>query len=209
MDQPLETHWDVRSAIYLMHRSIAGSDATVLIGDSITEGFYWNKIGDCAVVNAGFGGITTTAMTRYIESILRDGAPKYAVIMLGSNPDFDSNINPDFRLFQQSYTQIVDRLMQAGTTVIVVSIPPVEPEKLRVKRSMEAISTMNRVIRDEIAAPRGLEYIDLYSKLTINGKAVPGATTDGIHFAPDSYRIDYKMIDDALKSAVEKTGKSC
>ncbi|WP_049732870.1 SGNH/GDSL hydrolase family protein [Rhizobium ecuadorense] len=199
----IETHWEVRSAVYLMHRSIAGPDATLLIGDSITEGFYWNKIGDCSVVNAGFGGINAAGMARYMDILLQDGAPKYAVVMLGSNPDVN------LETFRKRYSDIVGRLSKAGTTVILVSIPPVEPEKLLVKRSMDAIAAMNAIIKDEIAAPRGLEYVDLYAKMTINGKAVSGSTTDGIHFTPDSYRVDYKMLDNALQHQIAVTGKPC
>lgn len=186
-----------------MHRSIAGPDAAVMIGDSITEGFYWNKIGDCTVVNAGFGGISAANMAKYTDVLLQGGAPKYAIIMLGSNPD------KDMEKFRKGYIQIVDRLSRAGTTVIIVNIPPVEPEKLVVKRSMDAISAMNRIIRDEIAAPRGLEYVDLYGKMTINGKAAPNTTIDGIHFSPDSYRVEYKLLDAALQHQIALTGKIC
>ncbi|NNU70381.1 hypothetical protein G9X67_34565 [Rhizobium sp. WYCCWR 11152] len=208
--EAIETHWDVRSAIYLMHRSIAGPDATVMIGDSITEGFYWNKIGDCTIVNAGFGGITATGMTRYLETLIQGGAPKYAIVMLGSNPDLGPDLQFDLKLFQRSYKQIVDRLKQVGTTVIVVSVPPIEPEKMSVKkRSPEQVQEVNAVIRDQIAAPRALEYVDLYSKLTIDGKAAPGSTTDGIHFSADSYRVEYKMLDNALQHQIALTGKNC
>lgn len=192
-----------------MHRSIAGPDATLLIGDSITEGFYWNRIGDCSVVNAGFGGITTFALTRYLETILQDGSPKYAVVMIGSNPDLAPDLTTDMELFKRSYIQIVDRLRERGATVILVSIPPIEPEKIKGPRTMESIVRMNDIIKDEIATPRGLEYVDLYGKMTIDGKAVPGSTTDGIHFTPDSYRIDYKMLDNALQHQIAITGKSC
>lgn len=209
MDHPLEVHWDVRSAIYLMHRSIAGPDATVLIGDSITEGFYWNKIGDCSVVNAGFGGITTSALTRYLDVIMKDGAPKYAVVMLGTNPDLAADLTTDMATFKRSYIQVVDRLREKGTTVILVSIPPIEPVKIRGPRSLEAIQQMNALIKDEVAAPRGLEYVDLYGKMTINGKAAPGSTIDGIHFTADSYRVEYKLLDEALRHQIALTGKHC
>lgn len=205
----INSHWEARSAIYLMHRAIAGPDATLLIGDSITEGFYWNKIGDCSVVNAGFGGITTSGLTRYLETILKDGAPKYAIVMLGANPDLGPDLKIDLGLFKRSYLQIVESLRGKGTTVVLVSIPPIEPEKIKGPRSIEAIQQMNAIIKDEIAAPRGLEYVDLYAKMTINGKAVPGSTTDGIHFTPDSYRIDYKMLDNALQHQIALTGKGC
>ncbi|MBB2818984.1 UNVERIFIED_ORG: lysophospholipase L1-like esterase [Rhizobium esperanzae] len=209
MDQPLETHWDVRSAIYLMQRAVVGQDATVLIGDSITEAFYWNKIGDCAVVNAGFAGINATNMTKYVEVLLRGGAPSYAIVMLGSNPDLGPDLKTDMWLFKRSYLQIVDRLREKGTTVILVSVPPIEPEKIKGPRTIESIVRMNSIIKDEIAASRGLEYVDLYGKMTINGKAYPGSTTDGIHFTPESYRIDYKMLDNALQHQIAATGKPC
>jgi lysophospholipase L1-like esterase len=201
----ITTHWDVRSDIYLMHREIAGPDAAVIIGDSITEGFYWNKLGRCSVVNAGFAGITATEMMKYVKLLLRDGAPKFAIIMLGSNPD------QDLSTFRRSYKQIVQRFSRSGSTVIVVSVPPIESEKIPMgmSRSMETIAAMNGIIKDEIAAPLGLEYVDLYSKLTTDGKAVPGSTTDGIHFSAESYRIDYDLLDKALQHQIAVTGKNC
>ncbi|MBB2712523.1 hypothetical protein EFR00_23815 [Rhizobium sophoriradicis] len=74
---------------------------------------------------------------------------------------------------------------------------------------METIEQMNAIIKDEIAAPCGLKYVDLFGKVTINGQATPGSTTDGIHFTADSYRVEYWLLDDALRHQIAVTGKPC
>lgn len=194
-----------------MQRSVVGNTATVLIGDSITEGFWWNSIGDCRIVNAGFAGINADGVAARLPIILQGGPPKYAIVMLGSN---NTNLLPgnltftdaQAEAFEARYSQIVDTLRNAGTTVIVVSIPPIEPEKLKnISRSKDAIIRLNTIIRDRIAAPRGLTYVDLYDLLLHDSDI----TTDGIHFSPATYRKYYDLLNTTLSDVTAKSGKSC
>lgn len=91
----------------------------IWLGDSNTEGMWWNYV--CAttgwVVNGGIGGIGVKGLKDNIAGIIAQAQPSVATLMVGTN---DANAGlvgtPDDLAWETNYTALVDALVAAGVT---------------------------------------------------------------------------------------------
>src|SRR5919107_5486939 len=82
---PFAPHWLIRDIVISAHRSAVGPGGLLFVGDSIVEGFYWNRIGSLPVLNAGYSGIWTEALEPRVPLLLQSACPGMAVLFVGTN----------------------------------------------------------------------------------------------------------------------------
>lgn len=154
--------------------------AVVLLGDSITAGGDWSELlPGVPVVNEGHPGFTTDQLAARIADI---GAaqPVAVLVMTGTNDVRDGL--PAARTVA-GLDRLLDDLAARSprTTVVVQSILP------RRETASQIIET-NAALR-ELAARRGLQYLDLHASFDDgSGGLRAEETTDGWHLSEAGYR---------------------
>lgn len=206
-----ESHWVGREGAMRHHIGTAGADATWIVGDSLTEGFWWNQIGNCRVINVGFGGITAKAMAGRIGGLSGYGTPRYAIVMIGTNTANVAIPQSEVDAFPTHLRTIVDALVARGARPLLASIPPIEANVGAGPQFSQArINQMNNAIV-ALAAERGYPLINLnYPFMDLQQfVAYPGTTTDGVHLTPASYGKLYNAFNAALSARVASAGVPC
>ena len=187
-----------------------GYVATVLVGDSITYGFPWTSVGDCEVAKDALPGISAVQIAGQLPVLSAGRAPRYEILLAGMN-DAAPDLTPgQVAAFDASYQQIIDSARGAGTTILLASIPPIEPGKsLSEIHSQESIDLLNGIIASKAQA-QDLPLIDLTTPfMDADGAGRPGYSSDGIHPTPDSYEVIRDRYTAALRTAVASSKAPC
>lgn len=177
--------------------------ATVLVGDSITYGFPWTSVGDCEIAKESLPGISAVQIAEQLPVLSAGRAPRYEILLAGMN-DAAPDLTPEqVAAFDASYQQIIDSARSAGTTILLASIPPIEPGKSLSKiHSQESIDLLNGIIASKARA-QDLLRVDLTTPfMDADGGGRRGYSTDGIHPTPDSYEVIRDRYTAALRFAV-------
>ena len=136
--------------------------AVLFIGSSSIR--FWETLAtdfpNVATINRGFGGSQIRDSTWYAGRIIVPYAPRKIVFYAGEN-DLDAGRSPqqlrdDFRAFIQRVRRDLPK-----TTIAYISG---KPSPLRVKQ-IEAQREANTLIRTDIAALRGVEFIDVFTPM--------------------------------------------
>jgi lysophospholipase L1-like esterase len=196
---PFAPHWLIRDIVISSHMAAVGPDGLLFVGDSIVEGFYWNRIGSRPVVNAGYSGIWAEALQPKVQRLVDNARPRIIALLVGTN-DAKKNQNAvEIEKVAGFYRQIIDTLAATGIPLIAITPPPVEPGKrLTGFYSPDAMGHLSdRVV--EIAGSRGARIVDMHSAFRGDGNgARPGVTVDGIHLSPQAYRRLHDMLEQAV-----------
>ena len=206
-------HWAARQGAIATHLIIAGNESTMLIGDSITEGYWWQSVGACRSVNAGMGGIGVMHMAQQMRGL--NGIPRYAFVMIGTNTA-NVGVGQDQKLsFTANYQVIIENLINRGTRPILLTIPPIERGRdMSANFSHSDINSFNSQII-AMSNMYNVSYVNLnylFMDLVAGpnyGFALPGATQDGVHFSSASYVSFYHALDAALQQEILRIGKPC
>lgn len=210
-ESPWEPHWQARDGIIGFQRMIATPTSTVIVGDSITESFWWNLLGECRVVNYGYGGAKAEDVARHLAISLPGGAPSYAIVMIGTNDAKIPVPEGASDSYATSLQRIIDMLKAARSTVILASVPPIEQNKsLSDQRDQSFINQLNGVIAAKASA-QGLKLINFNPSFmnASTGFANTDFSIDGVHPARASYATLYYKFRDALNAEVTRTGRPC
>lgn len=179
------SHWLIRDSIVATHVAAAGPNNVLFVGDSIVEGFYWNRIGGLSVINAGYSGIWTEALEPKIEHLAHAAKPKIAALLVGTN---DAKMAPESDYLAgiaRSYEKIVRVFRTAKIPLIAFTPPPVEQGKrLTDFFFAETMRNVAEQIR-RIAETHGAMVVDLHATFGLT----ENATSDGIHLASPAYRL--------------------
>lgn len=192
---PFAPHWLIRDIVIGSHLHAAGRGGLLFVGDSIVEGFYWNRIGSLAVLNAGYSGIWTEALEPKVPRLLEAARPRLAVVLVGTNDAKKGRSESDLDAVAQQFELIVRHSEASGVPFIVVTPPPVEKAKrLTSFYSVEAMASLSRrIVR--IAEGHGASVIDMHKAFSDeNGEARAGMTIDGIHLSAQGYRMMHDML---------------
>ncbi len=195
-----DDHWLARDGAYFAHRQIAGNTASILIGDSITEGFWWNTIGPERVINAGYGGISAQQMLLRMPTLNLNSNSKKAIVCLGMNNAIPNLIPSQITQFTSAMNNIVKSLKTRGTSIWIASIPPIEPSRMANPiRSQASINLLNAEIVYKICKSNNVPLINLNVLMDLStGVAKPGTTRDGIHWTRQTYINVYDIYDNAI-----------
>ena len=162
----------------------------VMLGNSLTERAAWaDLLQDRLVLNRGNGGDCVAGMTARLGSIVA-GKPRALFLMAGGNDLIFSRITPEALLGQ--YERLLDAIHAAAprTTVFIQSLLPlveVQNEEFFAGKNAR-IEAFNALLRD-MARRRGLDYIDIRSRMVRDGKLPAEYTVDGIHLNAAGYAL--------------------
>jgi lysophospholipase L1-like esterase len=151
-----------------------GNASVVMFGDSQIAFADWPLLLDVPVANRGIYGDTTAAALLRIEPIIA-AHPKCVVSMFGTG---DLAIGRSVESTAHDYSLILDRLAASGTEVIVQSTPLTEPPYSLNDKVRELNTKLQAACRKDTKCL----FVDLNHIIT------PGATIDGVHLKPSTYK---------------------
>ncbi|MGO4388555.1 SGNH/GDSL hydrolase family protein [Microvirga sp. 2YAF29] len=200
---PFAPHWLIRDIVISAHRSAVGPGGLLFVGDSIVEGFYWNRLGSLPVLNAGYSGIWAEALEPRIPLLLKSAEPSLAVLLVGTNDAKKDCSEDGLDDAVKNLDRIISHFDEAGVPLIAMTPPPIEKAK-RVTSfySTDAIADMSRRIV-ETCDGRAAAIVDLQSALSDDeGAAREGMTVDGIHLSPEGYRLMHDMLAETVAAVL-------
>ena len=174
----------------------------VLMGDSITDG--WARIDadfftDNNLIGRGISGQTTSQMLVRFRRDVVDLAPKYVLILAGTN-DIAKN-NGDISL-ENILGNIISMCEIAKTNKIkpiICSVLPADRYGWRPEVApAEEIVKLNAMLK-AYADNNKIKYIDYHSVLKNENNGLPAEyAPDGVHPTIECYKIMEKMVLEAL-----------
>ena len=170
----------------------------VLIGDSITQGWYDldRAFFTPGRIGRGIGGQTTSQMVVRFRQDVVDLKPQAVQIMAGTN-DIAGNTGPMTDAQIEGNIRTMTELAQAhGIRVILASIPPADEFPWRPGLDTgPRIERLNAWIK-AYAAASGSAYADYWSALKGDGLgAREGLTKDHVHPNPAGYAVMDKVAE--------------
>lgn len=193
---PFASHWLIRDIVVGSHLEAVGSGGFLFIGDSIVEGFYWNRIGNLPVLNAGYSGIWTEALEPKLPRLLKSAGPRLAALLVGTNDAKKDRTESDLDQVAEQFQGALRHFTAAGIPFIVITPPPVETgRRLTSFYSVEAMASLSRRIV-QIAQGQAAAIIDMHRAFSNDdGGAKQGVTMDGIHLSAPGYRRLHDMLE--------------
>ena len=188
-------------------RSI-GQGKTLIVGDSIVEGFWWNTLCGGPVINGGSNGANTKTVLNNIDVMLSHTKAKVVVVSIGVNDA--SNPNWNWGVWAADYISLVEKVAATGATVILETVLPVESGKSLGSTyfNTSTIQNINLSIRG-IAAQHGYLLNDQWNTHQVNGYAPVDATADGVHPNHNMYLTIKNNREVAVMNAWARLGKTC
>jgi lysophospholipase L1-like esterase len=162
---------------------------SVLIGDSITEGFVVNEILPKENVIAGAG---TTAVFAYDDiGGLAQKKPDHVFIMLGSDDMLWPKGDPK-ALFESSMTKLVQKIKEEtpNAKIYFESITPVTQDALKAEPRYKNIDDYNALLQ-QLAQKLSIHYVDIGA---VAKQHTDLFAEDGIHFKKEFYQLWLKEL---------------
>lgn len=173
----------------------------VMLGDSLTAEVEWAEmLPGRNVVNRGVAGQTVYEIAERVDDVLRL-RPQAVFLMAGTNDLMEGREPAEVAT---DYAALVDRLTAGGPTVVVQAVLHVGRDRNRLglqrfwyNRRNDKIAEVNDRLR-EIAAKRGLPFLDLNLILAPGGVLPDAASIDGTHLQADLYPLWANEVDAVL-----------
>jgi lysophospholipase L1-like esterase len=172
----------------------------IFLGNSITAGVEWAELFDNdRIKNRGISGDITAGILNRLDEIT-ESKPDMVFIMIGTN-DLSKGITIDSILI--NYNQILKRIVQESpnTEIFIQSVLPVNDEFDYFKNHTDkgdSILVLNKELK-ELAAQKGINYIDLHSKFSNEkGKLKKEFTFDGLHLNGSAYLTWKEILNDIV-----------
>lgn len=162
-------------------------DSIVFLGDSIThqclytqyvEDYFYTRFPDMRLKlhNSGVGGARAWDALQRFDDDVTAYQPKYVTVLLGMN---DGTYIPydeqTFQTYRQDMTQVVEQIIDAGATPILMTPTMYDARAARIKprrqRSEDSVALYNSVLAyygtwcREVATSRGLGFVDMWGPL--------------------------------------------
>lgn len=196
-ESPWASHHVSRMMTINAHIWQIGQGDVMLFGDSNTEMFWWNYIGACEVINAGFGGATTAELARFAAPLAQAAMPSVVHIMTGTN---DIGLDETSEAFADNLGQIVDAFTAVGARIVLWPIPP------RTDKS----GGYDLLSRDElqaavgrVAEAKGVDFEEDWGRMLDAGSdgtnPFPPVIGDGVHLHPYAQQLRYQRIMEWLR----------
>ena len=159
-------------------------DATVLLGNSLTQQGNWSELLGRTVYNRGIGGDVTDHLLKRLTP-LTQAQPRRVYLLIGIN---DLLFHPpDYVL--RNYRRLLERFRAETprTEVIVTSLLPVNNEVRRTGIDNVAVRAVNAEL-PALAAEFDYPFLELHTAFTdATGKLDARFTLDGIHLNGAGY----------------------
>ena len=196
---PFAPHWLIRDIVIGSHRATVGPGGLLFVGDSLVEGFYWNRIGTWPVLNAGYSGIWTETLEPRVPLLLQASRPRVAVLLVGTNDAKKDCTESGLDGVTEHFEKIIRHFGSAAVPVVVMTPPPIERAKrLTGFYSAEAMASLSgRIV--QVSQGRAAAVVDLQRAFAdADGSARAGITTDGIHLSAEAYRLLHGMLEKTM-----------
>ncbi len=185
----------------------AGENRVVFMGDSITEGWHFDKPGgDFAskpYVNRGISGQTSPQMLVRFRQDVIDLRPKVVVILAGTN-DVAGNTGP--MTIEQTEANIQSMADLATANRIKVVLCSVLPAfDFPWKPGLEPAPKIDRVNAwmKDYAAQKGYVYVDYHTAMKDQRDGLPAnLSKDGVHPTSAGYAIMAPLVDAGIAKAL-------
>jgi len=206
-ESPQETHFDYRIDSLGMKAQGAGYGKTLLLGDSIAEGYFWNSTTCGAVINAGSGGATVGMLHERIEKALNLTRPGVTVVSMAVN---DAHEWTDLNEWKLRYNGIAYLLHVRRITPVFETPLPVEYGKPLGSDYFDQATLLEIVAHIRLVARNyGAVLNDQFAAFEVNGYLPARSTLDGVHPAATLYRSIHSQRQGAIKRAWAKRGIRC
>lgn len=190
----------------LLNKNYCEKGATVLAGDSITEGFthtelfaaYTAETG-IPVYNRGISGDTSDRLLERLEKTILNIKPKNLVLLIGTN---DLGVGADADFTAEHVEKIIEQSKKRckNINIILESVYPVNPKvNKQGRRNNKAILLINEKLK-AVAEKQKITFLDLTDKLVDeNGLFKAKYTYDGLHANAKAYEVITKAVLPLLK----------
>lgn len=175
----------------------------VLMGDSITDG--WAKVDsdfftDNNFVGRGISGQTTSHMLVRFRRDVVDLAPKYVLILAGTNDIAKNNGDISLENILGNIVSMCEIAKANKIKPIICSVLPADRYRWRPEVApAEDIVKLNAMLK-EYADSMKIKFIDYHSVLKNENNGLPAEyAPDGVHPTIECYKIMEQMVLDALK----------
>ena len=209
---PFAPHWLIRDIVISSHRAAVGPGGVLFVGDSLVEGFYWNRLSSRPVLNAGYSGIWTEALESRVPLLLQSAKPGIAVLLVGTNDAKKDCTESALDAVSGHFESIIRHFEAAAVPVIVMTPPPIERGKrLTNFYSADAMASLSRRIV-QIADGRAAAIVDLHKAFGDGEGAAregltEGLTTDGVHLSAEAYRLLHDLLEETVASVAMRKGQ--
>lgn len=202
-----ETHFDYRVSSLGMKAQGAGYGKTLLLGDSIVEGYYWNATTCGPIINAGSGGATVEMLHDRIVRILDLTRPSVGVVSMAIN---NAHEWTDLDAWKVKYNGIAYLMYLRKITPVFETPLPVEYGKSLGSGYFDQATLLAIVEHIRMVARNyGAVLNDQFATFQVNGYLPENSTLDGVHPAGPLYRSIHAQRQAFVKRAWLKRGISC
>jgi hypothetical protein len=154
--------------------------SSIRLWENLDQDFPGKKI-----LNRGFGGSQTDAVTFFADQIVVPYKPKQVVIYVGDN-DLSAGKSPEKVLadFKDLFFKIRNQVPKATITFIAI-----KPSPSRIKL-LEAVRETNTLVKGFLGSQQKTGYVDIYTPmLQANGKPKPALfRADSLHMTRAALR---------------------
>ncbi|CAM3646988.1 GDSL-type esterase/lipase family protein [Litorimonas haliclonae] len=167
---------------------------TLLAGDSITQGWRWQKnLLDGEISNHGIGWDTAVGLHARLPEVLRH-RPDQMFILIGTN---DIGYGHTAQQVAGPVKSFIERASEVTpeTKIYLQSILP------RESGSLPLVQTYNDALKS-VAAETGVEYLDLTANFAAqDGTLRKDLSTDGLHLNEDGYKVWADILNPIINSS--------
>lgn len=166
-----------KTSFYKLHSQ--NNYDVVFIGDSLTDGSDWYDIfPNKKIANRGIGSDTTEGVLNRMDTIVNTNAKK-AFLMIGVN---DIGRNIDMNIIFDNYVKIIIELQKNNITPLIQSILLTNTVEI----DNADVNNLNSRLKS-FCEKNDIVFIDLNTKLSLNGKLNESYSSDGIHLNGQGY----------------------
>jgi lysophospholipase L1-like esterase len=190
-----------------------GPGALLVLGDSIMEAMYGDRLCGLPVLNAGVGGMGIDFVAAHVDRMLSWSRPSYVLVSVGIN-DATRTGSPrsesDLSRWTRTYSSVLDRIEAARAVPLLMTLLPIETDGALGERYFDraTVVDLNRRLR-ELSEVRNRRLIDGFSAFSDHKGAMKiGSTVDGVHLTGESYRLLRSLIERGLHQAAKQAGRS-
>ncbi len=166
---------------------------------------------DTEVFNLGTPGLSVTMLNYERLLITLNMNPDLTVLLIGTNDMTNSAGLTPLPEFKENYNRVVRSLLDSGSSVIAVTIPPCNEKLLYIRNQPEKFGSMspnariieaNKIIRNT-AEKNKIPLADLYAEVMKQGTSGKNSLirnpdnlggVDGVHLTPEGYRKLAEMV---------------
>ena len=185
----------------------AGENRVVFMGDSITEGWHFEKPGgDFAgkpYINRGISGQTSPQMLVRFRQDVIDLQPKVVVILAGTN-DIAGNTGPmTIEQTEANIQSMADLATANRIKVVLCSVLPAFDFPWKPgQEPAPKILKINAWMKD-YAAQKGFVYVDYHGAMKDQRDGLPANLSgDGVHPKPAGYAIMAPLVEAGIAKAL-------